>query len=70
MKMIHPAGGEAAFHHGCSVWTTVTPGDSSCHLDRGGEGTGCWVWKATNQRERKSKEGLIQFLDELFKNHF
>lgn len=53
MKMIHAAGGEAAFHRGCSVWTTVTSCGYSCHSDQGGEGTGYWVWKATSQREKE-----------------
>lgn len=49
--MTCPSGGWAAFHRGCSVWTTGTCGDSSCRLDRGGGETGCWVWKATGHKE-------------------
>lgn len=49
----HRAGGEAAFHRGCSVWTTVITGGSSCHSDQGGEGTGYWVWRATSQRRKE-----------------
>lgn len=56
MKTIHPSGGEAASRRGCSVWTAVTAGGSSCRSDPGGEGTGYWVWKAAGQRER-SMEG-------------
>lgn len=60
MKLIHPAAGEAAFHRGCSVWSTVISGGSSCHSDRGGGETGCWVWKVTSQRE-ENLEGLVHF---------
>lgn len=66
--VIHPAGGEAAFHRGCSVWTTVTSGGSSFHSDQGGEGTGYWVWKATSQREN-NMEALLHFIHSFVRFH-
>lgn len=53
MKAIHPSEGEAAFHHGCSVWITGTSGGSSCRSDQSDVGTGYWVWRATSQRKQK-----------------
>lgn len=48
-----PQSGEgAAFRRGCSASTAATPGGSSCRLDRGGEETGYWVWRAAGYKEK------------------
>lgn len=53
VNLIHPAEAEAAFHRGCSVWSTEMSGGSFCHWNQTHGGTGCLVWRVTrNEWER------------------